>query len=186
MQIRIHNTLARDIHVICITRNPLSHTLGLFAIHHNMFGRDYAAFEELNEPIAPEQLEILKNQLDSEKPPSPQSLFNYAWALLKTSNSRNHKQAIEILYTLFQNVPSQRRESLYYLALGSVKTGEYSNARRYADMLLQNEPENTQFKALKKAIDDRVTDDGLIGLGIAGGVLAIGAGILGATLRRKR
>lgn len=151
-----------------------------------MFGRDYAAFEELNQLIAPEQLEILKNQLESEKPPTPQSLFNYAWALLKTNNLRNHKQAIEILYTLYQNVPSQRRESLYYLALGSVKTGEYTNARRYAEMLLEKEPENSQFKALKKAIDDRVTDDGLIGLGVAGGVLAVGIGILSATLRKKR
>lgn len=79
-----------------------------------------------------------------------------------------------------------RREALYYLTLGSVKTGEYANARRYAESLLEKEPENTQFQALKKAIDDQVTQDGLIGLGVAGGVLAVGLGIMGALMRKKR
>lgn len=151
-----------------------------------MFKRSYPALEEINERIAPEQLRILKNQLDSESPPLPQSLFNYAWGLLKTDSHRMQKQALEILATLYRDVPSLRRELLYYLALGSVKIGEFSNARRYADSLLEKEPDNAQFKALKQAIDDQVTQDGLIGLGIAGGVLAVGLGVLGALVRKKR
>ncbi|KAF8003018.1 hypothetical protein HF325_002263 [Metschnikowia pulcherrima] len=151
-----------------------------------MFKRSYPALEELNVTIAPEQLRILKNQLDSEHPPSPQLLFNYAWGLLKTDALRSQKEALEILATLYRDAPSLRREALYYLALGSVKTGEFTNARRYADSLLEKEPDNAQFKALKQAIDDQVTQDGLIGLGIAGGVLAVGLGVLGAVMRKKR
>lgn len=86
----------------------------------------------------------------------------------------------------YRDVPRKRRDSLYYLALGSVKLGEYLNARRYAEALLEKEPNNSQFQSLKKAIDDRVTEDGLIGLGVAGGVLAVGLGIMGAVLRKKR
>lgn len=152
----------------------------------NIFRKSYPALEEVNQPIAPEQLQILKNQLDSESPPSPQSLFNYAWGLLKTDNHHSQKTAIEILSTLYRDVPSLRREALYYLALGSVKIGEYTNARRYAESLLEKEPQNSQFLALKSAIDDQVTQDGLIGLGVAGGVLAIGLGIMGAFMRKKR
>ncbi|PSK38927.1 hypothetical protein C7M61_002232 [Candidozyma pseudohaemuli] len=151
-----------------------------------MFGKDYSALEEIKQVIAPEQLEILKNQLESEDPQTPESQFNYAWGLLKTDSSRKQKQGIDILTVLYRDVPRMRRESLYYLALGSVKIGEYSNARRYAETLLEKEPENTQFQALKKAIDERVTEDGLIGLGVAGGVLAVGLGIMGAVLRKKR
>lgn len=151
-----------------------------------MFKRNYAALEEVNEPIAPEQLQILRNQVESEHPPSPQSLFNYAWALLKTDNHKAQRQALDILATLYRDVPSLRRDSLYYLALGSVKIGEFTNARRYAESLLEKEPENTQFRALKQAIDDQVTQDGLIGLGIAGGVLAVGLGVMGAMMRKRR
>lgn len=151
-----------------------------------MFRRNFPALEEVNQTIAPEQLQILKNQVEAEKPPLPQSLFNYAWGLLKTDNHWYQRQALEILSTLYRDVPELRRESLYYLALGSVKVGEYTNARRYAQSLLEKEPDNSQFKALKQAIDDQVTQDGLIGLGVAGGVLAVGLGVMGALMRRKR
>ncbi|OBA21993.1 mitochondrial fission 1 protein [Metschnikowia bicuspidata var. bicuspidata NRRL YB-4993] len=151
-----------------------------------MFRRSHPALEELNVAIAPEQLQILKNQLESESPPSPQSLFNYAWGLLKTPSLRSQKQALGLLAALYRDTPALRREALYYLALGSVKTGEFADARRYADALVEKEPDNAQFKALRQAIDDQVTQDGLIGLGIAGGVLAVGLGVLGAMIRKKR
>lgn len=151
------------------------------------FGQsNYPALEELNMGIAPEQLQVLKNQLDSENPPTPQSTFNYAWGLLKSDRMPAQKKALELLATVYRDAPSLRREALYYMALGSVKLGEWANARKYADSLLEKEPDNTQFKALKQAIDDQVTQDGLIGLGIAGGVLAVGLGVMGALLRKKR
>lgn len=151
-----------------------------------LFLRSYPALEEIHQQIAPEQIRVLRNQLESEHPPTPQSQFNYAWALLKTDSRRSQQQALDILAALYRDVPLMRREALYYLTLGSVKTGEYANARRYAESLLEKEPENTQFQALKQAIDDQVTQDGLIGLGVAGGVLAVGLGIMGALLRKKR
>ena len=78
------------------------------------------------------------------------------------------------------------REALYYLAVGSYKVGEYSNARRYCDALLKSEPDNSQARALKEMVDDKVTQDGLIGLGVAGGLLAVGVGVISALARRKR
>ncbi|CAK7892180.1 mitochondrial fission 1 protein [[Candida] anglica] len=147
----------------------------------------YPALEEAQSSLSPQQLEILRRQVESEKPdPTPQSLFNYAWGLVKSSDSILQKKGLDIFARLYRDVPSMRRECLYYLALGSYKSGEYSNARRYAETLVQNEPDNAQAKALRQSIEDKVTQEGLIGLGIAGGVLALGVGLLGALIRKKR
>lgn len=149
--------------------------------------KQYAAIEEINQTIAPEQLAVLKNQLDSELPnPSPQSEFNYAWGLLKAVQHKQQQEGIQILAHLYRDVPELRRDSLYYLALGSYKVGEYANARRYTESLLEKEPENSQFKSLREAIETKITQEGIIGIGIAGGILAVGVGIIGALVRKKR
>lgn len=152
----------------------------------SIFQRDFPALEELNDTISPEQLRVLKDQMESEKPPTAQSSFNYAWGLLKTDDLRSQRMALEILSTLYRDVPELRRDSLYYLALGSVKIGEYANARRYSDSLLEKEPQNVQFQALKDAVDGSITQDGLIGIGVAGGILALGIGVIGALSRKRR
>ncbi|KAL7666926.1 Mitochondrial fission 1 protein [[Candida] zeylanoides] len=147
----------------------------------------YPALEEVQTALSPQQLEILRLQVESERPDvSPQSQFNYAWGLIKAPDSRSQQQGIDILATLYRDVPAMRRESLYYLALGSYKVGEYSNARRYTETLLQKEPDNAQVVSLNKLIEDKITQEGLIGIGVAGGILAVGVGILGALLRKKR
>lgn len=147
----------------------------------------YAALEEADNSLSTQQLEILRLQVESEKPdPSPQSQFNYGWGLIKSSDSKRQRQGLDILGTVYRDAPMMRRESLYYLALGSYKVGDYSNARRYAETLLQKEPDNSQVKDLKEMIEDKVTQEGLIGIGIAGGILAVGVGLLGALLRKKR
>lgn len=147
----------------------------------------YPALEEVQESLSSEQLRILKDQVESEgTDPTPQSQFNYAWGLIKSSNYKMQQEGIKIMSTLYRDVPSMRRECLYYLALGSYKVGDYTNATRYADTLLKNEPDNKQAQTLKATIHDQVTQEGLIGIGIAGGALAIGVGLLGALLRRKR
>ncbi|ODV65946.1 mitochondrial fission 1 protein [Hyphopichia burtonii NRRL Y-1933] len=153
----------------------------------SFFEKKYAALEEVNQPIAPEQLAVLKNQLDSEKPgATPQSQFNYAWGLLKSVLRHDQEAGVKILTHLYHSVPSMERESLYYLALGSFKIGEYAKARSYTNKLLGKEPENTQFKALSLAIEDKITQDGVIGIGVAGGILALGVGLIGALARKKR
>ncbi|KAF6046827.1 Fis1 C-terminal tetratricopeptide repeat family protein [Candida parapsilosis] len=79
-----------------------------------------------------------------------------------------------------------RREVLYYLSLGSFKLGDYTNAKRYVETLLKSEPENQQALTLLENIQDKVAQEGLIGIGVAGGVLAVGIGIIGALVRRNR
>lgn len=152
-----------------------------------LFEKLYASMEEVNEPLAPEQLRILRDQLESERPNvSPQSEFNYAWGLIKLDHHKQQIDGLRIMERLYKDVPELRRDCLYYLSLGSVKVGEYTNARRYVDFMLKKEPNNSQALELKKTIEDKVTNDGLLGLGILAGALAVGVGVAGALMRKKK
>lgn len=57
---------------------------------------------------------------------------------------------------IYREVPDRRRECLFYLALGHFKLGNYNDARKFNDSLLDFEPNNSQARALRQEIDDRV------------------------------
>ena len=90
---------------------------------------------------------------------------------------------MRLLSDIFRNSPERRRECLYYLALGNYKLGNYAEARKYNDLLLDHEPQNLQAGSLKQLIDDKVAKDGLIGAALVGGI-AVVAGVAGSMLLR--
>lgn len=90
---------------------------------------------------------------------------------------------MRLLSEIFRNSPERRRECLYYLALGNYKLGNYAEARRYNELLLDLEPANLQAGSLKTLIDDRVQKEGMVGVAIVGGI-AVAAGVLGSFLIR--
>ena len=73
---------------------------------------------------------------------------------------------------------------MYYLALGNFKLGNYAEARRYNDLLLDKEPGNLQAGSLRTLIDDKVSREGLMGVAIVGG-LAVAAGIVGGMIMKS-
>lgn len=85
-----------------------------------------------------------------------QSRFNYAWGLIKSNKVDDQRLGVKILTDVFKDSPQRRRECLYYLAIGTYKLGDYSDSRRYADALIQHEPENSQAIALKKMVEDQI------------------------------
>lgn len=87
---------------------------------------------------------------------------------------------------MYKDTPSRRRECLYYLAIGSYKLGEYTDARKYCDLLLQIEPDDPQSAKLRQIIEDKLAKEGMIGIAIVGGVIAVGAAVLGAVLSQKK
>lgn len=92
---------------------------------------------------------------------------------------------MRLLSEIFRVSPERRRECLYYLALGNYKLGNYGEARRYNDLLLDKEPMNLQAADLRRLIDDKVAKEGLMGVAIISGV-AIAAGVVGGFLFRGR
>ncbi|KXG48349.1 Tetratricopeptide-like helical [Penicillium griseofulvum] len=135
----------------------------------------YAADAE--SPLKPAELQVLRAQYEKEGDyVGIQTKFNYAWGLIKSNIRSEQQEGVRLLSEIFRGAPERRRECLYYLALGNFKLGNYGEARRYNDLLLEKEPANLQAASLGSLIDDKVAKEGLVGVAIVGG-LALVAGV---------
>jgi len=133
-------------------------------------------------PLKPDELQVLRSQYEKEgEYVGIQTKFNYAWGLIKSSSRNEQQEGVRLLSEIFRASPERRRECLYYLALGHYKLGNYAEARRYNDLLMDLEPANMQAASLKGLIEDRVQREGLVGVAIVGG-LAVAAGVVGSLL----
>lgn len=103
---------------------------------------------------------------------------------MKSNTRADQHLGVMLLSEIFRTSPERRRECLYYLALGNYKLGNYGEARRYNDLLLENEPANLQASNLRTLIDDKVAKEGLVGVAIVSGV-AVAAGVIGGILLRN-
>lgn len=101
--------------------------------------------------------------------------------LIKSNARYDQQEGVRLLSEIFRAAPERRRECLYYLALGNFKLGNYGEARRYNDLLLDKEPANMQAASLGQLIDDKVSREGLVGIAIVGG-LALAAGVVGGMI----
>lgn len=140
----------------------------------------YAADAE--SPLKPAELQVLRSQYEKEgEYVGIQTKFNYAWGLIKSNTRDEQQEGVRLLSEIFRASPERRRECLYYLALGNYKLGNYAEARRYNDLLLDLEPANLQAASLRQLIEDRVQKEGLVGVAIVGGI-AVAAGVVGSLL----
>ncbi|KAJ6096501.1 Mitochondrial fission 1 protein [Penicillium sp. IBT 16267x] len=138
----------------------------------------YAADAE--SPLKPAELQVLRAQYEKEGDyVGIQTKFNFAWGLIKSNTRPDQQEGVRLLSEIFRGAPERRRECLYYLALGNYKLGNYGEARRYNDLLLEKEPANLQAASLGSLIDDKVAKEGLMGIAIVGG-LAVAAGLVGS------
>ncbi|KAG0319380.1 mitochondrial membrane protein [Linnemannia gamsii] len=136
--------------------------------------------------LSDSQLEVLKKQYIREgEYVTEQTRFNYSWGLIKSKNRREQTQGVLLLTDIYREVPDRRRECLFYLALGHFKLGNYNDARKFNEALLEYEPNNHQAHALRQEIEDRVAKEGYIGMAIVGGVAAVGTVILASLLKRR-
>ncbi|KAK4148990.1 hypothetical protein C8A00DRAFT_47310 [Chaetomidium leptoderma] len=135
--------------------------------------------------LNPAELAVLRAQYEKEGDMvGVQTKFNYAWGLVKSNTRHEQHLGVMLLSEIFRTSPERRRECLYYLALGNYKLGNYGDARKYNDLLLDKEPGNLQATNLRALVDDKVAKEGLMGVAIVSGV-AVVAGIVGGVLLRN-
>ncbi|PHU05916.1 Mitochondrial fission 1 protein B [Capsicum chinense] len=117
-----------------------------------------------------------------------ESIMRLSWALVHSKQPQDVQRGIAMLQASLANSssPLQQREKLYLLAVGFYRSGEHSRSRELTDQCLEIAPDWRQALSLKKAIEDRITKDGVIGIGIT--LITIGliaGGIVASLVRRK-
>ncbi|XP_019162283.1 PREDICTED: mitochondrial fission 1 protein A-like [Ipomoea nil] len=111
-----------------------------------------------------------------------ESIMRLSWALVHSIKPPDVQRGIAMLQASLSknNSPSQKREKCYLLAVGYYRSGDYSRSRHILDQSLQIEPHWRQALSLKKALEDQITKDGVIGIGITATAVGLLAGIIAA------
>ncbi|CAA6654085.1 unnamed protein product [Spirodela intermedia] len=117
-----------------------------------------------------------------------ESLMRLSWALVHSRQAEDVQRGIAMLEaSLGNNITTlQRREGLYLLAVGYYRSGDYSRSRQLVEQCLEVQPDWRQALTLKKAVEDRIAKDGVIGIGIAATAVGLVVGGVAAALVRKK
>ncbi|OMO55967.1 Tetratricopeptide-like helical [Corchorus olitorius] len=117
-----------------------------------------------------------------------ESIMRFSWALVHSRQAEDVQRGIAMLEASLANSssPLQQREKLYLLAVGYYRTGEYPKSRQILDRCLEIAPDWRQALTLKKAVEDRIAKDGVIGIGITATAVGLIAGGIAAALARKK
>ncbi|CAL5351829.1 unnamed protein product [Camellia sinensis] len=125
-------------------------------------------------------------------------IMRLSWALVHSKQPEDMQRGIAMLEDPCQKLndssladslansgsPLQKREKLYLLAVGYYRS-EYRRSRQLAEQCLEIAPDWMQALTLKKTVDDQITKDGVIGIGITATVVGLVAGGIAASLARK-
>ncbi|CAF0804059.1 unnamed protein product [Adineta steineri] len=114
-----------------------------------------------------------------------QNKFSFAYCLVRSKAKADVRHGLQLLKELYDSTTkdSDKRDYLYYLALGNARLNDYETALKFLEAILHVQPGNHQAKNLKDEVNRRMTREGYIGAGIAvgAGALVIG-GIAAAAI----
>ncbi|KAL3529974.1 hypothetical protein ACH5RR_009296 [Cinchona calisaya] len=115
-------------------------------------------------------------------------IMRLSWALVHSKRPEDVQRGIAMLEASLTGSasPLQKRERLYLLAVGYYRSGDYSRSRQLVERCLEVAPDWRQALSLKKAIEEKITKDGVIGIGIAATAVGLLAGGIAAALSRKK
>ncbi|XP_009592964.1 mitochondrial fission 1 protein A-like [Nicotiana tomentosiformis] len=116
-----------------------------------------------------------------------ESIMRLSWALVHSKQPEDVRRGIAMLEVTLasSNSSLQKREKLYLLAVGYYRSGEYSRSRELTGHCLEIAPDWRRALSLKKDIEDRITKDVVIGIGITATVIGLIAGGIAASLIRR-
>lgn len=116
------------------------------------------------------------------------SIMRLSWALVHSRRPPDVQRGIAMLEAALDRDggPLQRREILYLLAVGHYRAEDYPRSRLCLDQALQIAPDFRQALSLRKVLEEKITKDGVIGIGIAVTAVGLVAGGIAAALSRKK
>ncbi|KAH6779639.1 Tetratricopeptide repeat superfamily protein [Perilla frutescens var. hirtella] len=116
-----------------------------------------------------------------------ESIMRLSWALTHSRQPEDVQRGIAMLEDSLTNAHStlQKREKLYLLAVGFYRSGDYPRSRHYLDQCLMIAPDWRQALSLKEIVEERITKDGVIGIGIAATAVGLIASGIAAALARR-
>ncbi|XP_066597359.1 mitochondrial fission 1 protein [Prorops nasuta] len=141
----------------------------------------------LEEVVSPEDLkkfELIYHEQLRQSNVTQKAQFEYAYCLVRSRYPADIKKGIVLLEDLYNNHgETERRDALYFLAIGNAKIKEYRKALQYVRAFLQIEPGNQQVQHLETLIQKKLEKEGLIGIAYATAGLAVGvATIVGVAM----
>mmetsp|Transcript_7812 Transcript_7812/g.11590 ORF Transcript_7812/g.11590 Transcript_7812/m.11590 type:complete len:88 (-) Transcript_7812:1417-1680(-) len=77
-----------------------------------------------------------------------------------------------------------RIDCLYYIAMADYKLDNALEARKNLESILRVDPNCRPAKILLQSVDDKISKDGWVGVGLAGLGIAAVAGVLSAFARK--
>ncbi|CAH1432216.1 unnamed protein product [Lactuca virosa] len=131
--------------------------------------------------------EVAEAPNDASEDTKSEGIMRLSWALVHSRQPDDVQRGIAMLEASIGNTnsPLQRREKLYLLAVGYYRSGDFSRSRQLLEQCLEIAPDWRQALSLKKAIEDRITKDGVIGIGITATAVGLIAGGIAAALVRR-
>ncbi|CAF3242785.1 unnamed protein product [Rotaria sp. Silwood2] len=139
----------------------------------------------LEEIILPDEIQRCRTVYEKAKEANQvtnQNKFSFAYCLVRSKVKADIRYGLQLLKELYDSTrqDEDKRDYLFYLALGNARLNEYETALKFIDAILHVQPGNHQAQNLKDEITRRMTREGYIGAGIAVGAGALLVGGLAA------
>ncbi|XP_031113309.1 mitochondrial fission 1 protein A-like [Ipomoea triloba] len=163
-------------------------TIGNFfeSVGHFFSGGDQIPWCD-SDVVAGCEREVAEAEKGSSEELKSECIMRLSWSLVHSKRSEDVQRGIAMLEaSLSSNCsPLQMREKLYLLSVGYYRSGEYPRSRNLVERCLEIAPDWRQALTLKEAVEEKITKDGVIGIGIAATAVGLLAGGIAAALTRR-
>ncbi|MCD9559101.1 Mitochondrial fission 1 protein A [Datura stramonium] len=131
--------------------------------------------------------EVAEAEKSSSDELKSECIMRLSWALVHSRRPEDVQRGVAMLEASLggSSSPLQMREKLYLLAVGYYRSGDFPRSRQLVDRCLEIAPDWRQALTLKKTIEEKITKDGVIGIGIAATAVGVLVGGIAAALARK-
>eukprot|EP01025_Chloroclados_australasicus_P052885 TRINITY_DN6182_c2_g1_i2.p2 TRINITY_DN6182_c2_g1~~TRINITY_DN6182_c2_g1_i2.p2 ORF type:complete len:156 (-),score=23.62 TRINITY_DN6182_c2_g1_i2:1074-1541(-) len=115
------------------------------------------------------------------------------WSYVHSLRRKDRQKGLEMAQAEVSKLEAEKqqdtnayKEMLYYQGVAQYQLGQYSAARRTLQKYMAHFADSSQGQVLKNLIDEAVVKEGLVVVGVAGGVVAAAGAIALSLLGSRR